>query len=160
MFLSLPTPTLPLTIPVEGNIRPSPGTRLRRGFSHDDTLGDDQKRSSYSTYTKVQQTNECQVFPRYSWREELEKFRSTRRPLGGVSTLIDAFSSGAAGLAGSPSRKASAAEPFPDMEAVKARRRGSLQIQLDSSSMAQVGPLLSSLNWFATKKLQTVHHTC
>lgn len=28
---------------------------------------------------------------RYSWREELEKFRATRRPLGGVSHLIDAF---------------------------------------------------------------------
>ena len=134
-------PSLPLTIPVEGNIRPSPGTRLRRGFSHDDTMGDDQKRChTQQTANFKKQTNFKYSYFRYSWREELEKFRSTRRPLGGVSSLIDAFSSGAAGLAGSPSRKASAADAFPDMEAVKARRRGSLQIQLDSSSMAQVGP--------------------
>merc|ERR1719370_1904354 len=109
------------TIPTEGNIRPSPGTRLARGFSHDDTLGGDEKR--------------------YSWREELEKFRASRRPLGGVSHLIDAFSSGAS-LAGSSSasssRKSSTADSFPDLEGVKARRRGSLQIQLDSASIAQL----------------------
>merc|ERR550517_555164 len=109
------------TIPTEGNIRPSPGTRLARGFSHDDTLGGDEKR--------------------YSWREELEKFRASRRPLGGVSHLIDAFSSGAS-LAGSSSasssRKSSTVDSFPDLEGVKARRRGSLQIQLDSASIAQL----------------------
>merc|ERR1719209_211581 len=109
------------TIPTEGNIRPSPGTRLARGFSHDDTLGGDEKR--------------------YSWREELEKFRASRRPLGGVSHLIDAFSSGAT-LAGSSSasssRKSSTVDSFPDLEGVKARRRGSLQIQLDSASIAQL----------------------
>merc|ERR1719209_2317097 len=109
------------TIPTEGNIRPSPGTRLARGFSHDDTLGGDEKR--------------------YSWREELEKFRASRRPLGGVSSLIDAFSSGAT-LAGSSSasssRKSSTVDSFPDLEGVKARRRGSLQIQLDSASIAQL----------------------
>merc|ERR1719209_1883318 len=108
-------------IPTEGNIRPSPGTRLARGFSHDDTLGGDEKR--------------------YSWREELEKFRASRRPLGGVSSLIDAFSSGAT-LAGSSSasssRKSSTVDSFPDLEGVKARRRGSLQIQLDSASIAQL----------------------
>merc|ERR1719370_681384 len=109
------------TIPTEGNIRPSPGTRLARGFSHDDTLGGDEKR--------------------YSWREELEKFRASRRPLGGVSSLIDAFSSGAS-LAGSSSasssRKSSTMDSFPDLDGVKARRRGSLQIQLDSASIAQL----------------------
>merc|ERR1719397_1427652 len=109
------------TIPTEGNIRPSPGTRLARGFSHDDTLGGDEKR--------------------YSWREELEKFRASRRPLGGVSSLIDAFSSGAT-LAGSSSasssRKSSTVDSFPDLDGVKARRRGSLQIQLDSASIAQL----------------------
>merc|ERR1719239_835312 len=108
-------------IPTEGNIRPSPGTRLARGFSYDDTLGGDEKR--------------------YSWREELEKFRASRRPLGGVSSLIDAFSSGAT-LAGSSSasssRKSSTVDSFPDLEGVKARRRGSLQIQLDSASIAQL----------------------
>merc|ERR1719370_1549515 len=116
------------TIPTEGNIRPSPGTRLARGFSHDDTLGGDEKR--------------------YSWREELEKFRATRRPLGGVSHLIDAFSSGAT-LAGSTSasssRKNSTADSFPDLEVVKARRRGSLQIQLDSASIAQLATRGESL---------------
>jgi len=115
-------------IPTEGNIRPSPGTRLARGFSHDDTLGGDEKR--------------------YSWREELEKFRATRRPLGGVSHLIDAFSSGAT-LAGSTSasssRKNSTVDSFPDLEVVKARRRGSLQIQLDSASIAQLATRGESL---------------
>merc|ERR550517_443912 len=115
-------------IPTEGNIRPSPGTRLARGFSHDDTLGGDEKR--------------------YSWREELEKFRATRRPLGGVSHLIDAFSSGAT-LAGSTSasssRKNSSTDSFPDLEVVKARRRGSLQIQLDSASIAQLATRGESL---------------
>merc|ERR1719189_2381037 len=116
------------SIPTEGNIRPSPGTRLARGFSHDDTLGGDEKR--------------------YSWREELEKFRATRRPLGGVSHLIDAFSSGAT-LAGSTSasssRKNSTADSFPDLEVVKARRRGSLQIQLDSASISQLATRGESL---------------
>jgi len=116
------------TIPTEGNIRPSPGTRLARGFSHDDTLGGDEKR--------------------YSWREELEKFRATRRPLGGVSHLIDAFSSGAT-LAGSSSasssRKSSTVDSFQDLEGVKARRRGSLQIQLDSASIAQLATRGESL---------------
>merc|ERR1719350_2564052 len=115
-------------IPTEGNIRPSPGTRLARGFSHDDTLGGDEKR--------------------YSWREELEKFRATRRPLGGVSHLIDAFSSGAT-LAGSSSasssRKSSTVDSFQDLEGVKARRRGSLQIQLDSASIAQLATRGESL---------------
>merc|ERR1719500_67507 len=116
------------TIPTEGNIRPSPGTRLARGFSHDDTLGGDEKR--------------------YSWREELEKFRASRRPLGGVSHLIDAFSSGAT-LAGSSSatssRKSSTVDSFQDLEGVKARRRGSLQIQLDSASIAQLATRGESL---------------
>merc|ERR550517_1379650 len=109
------------TIPTEGNIRPSPGTRLARGFSHDDTLGGDEKR--------------------YSWREELEKFRASRRPLGGVSHLIDAFSSGAtlaSSSSASSSRKNSTVDSFPDLESVKARRRGSLQIQLDSSSTSKL----------------------
>merc|ERR550517_1571503 len=116
------------TIPTEGNIRPSPGTRLARGFSHDDTLGGDEKR--------------------YSWREELEKFRASRRPLGGVSHLIDAFSSGAtlaSSSSASSSRKNSTVDSFPDLESVKARRRGSLQIQLDSSSIAQLATRGESL---------------
>merc|ERR1719398_640761 len=126
------------TIPTEGNIRPSPGPRLARGFSHDDTLGGDEKR--------------------YSWREELEKFRASRRPLGGVSHLIDAFSSGAT-LAGSSSasssRKSSTVDSFPDLEGVKARRRGSLQIQLDSASIAQLATRGESLpERESTSKLQ------
>lgn len=126
------------TIPTEGNIRPSPGTRLARGFSHDDTLGGDEKR--------------------YSWREELEKFRASRRPLGGVSHLIDAFSSGAT-LAGSSSatssRKSSTVDSFQDLEGVKARRRGSLQIQLDSASIAQLATRGESLpERESTSKLQ------
>merc|ERR1719500_2706917 len=125
-------------IPTEGNIRPSPGTRLARGFSHDDTLGGDEKR--------------------YSWREELEKFRASRRPLGGVSHLIDAFSSGAT-LAGSSSatssRKSSTVDSFQDLEGVKARRRGSLQIQLDSASIAQLATRGESLpERESTSKLQ------
>jgi len=116
------------SIPTEGNIRPSPGTRLARGFSHDDTLGGDEKR--------------------YSWREELEKFRASRRPLGGVSHLIDAFSSGAtlaSSSSASSSRKNSTVDSFPDLESVKARRRGSLQIQLDSSSISQLATRGESL---------------
>jgi hypothetical protein len=83
-------------------------------------------------------SNPCARWPiRYSWREELEKFRASRRPLGGVSSLIDAFSSGAA-LTLPASRKASTDSAFLDLEGVKARRRGSLQIQLEGAALQQI----------------------
>merc|ERR1712106_478161 len=101
-------------IPVDGNIRPGPQNekKLTRGFSHDDTLGDDQKR--------------------YSWREELERFRSMKKPLG-VSDLIDAFSNK------STHRKVSSDDPsFPNVDSLKNKRRGSLQIQIDSKALAKL----------------------
>jgi len=104
----------PPYIPVDGNIRPTPQNekKLTRGFSHDDTLGDDQKR--------------------YSWREELERFRSMKKPLG-VSDLIDAFSNK------STHRKVSSEDPsFPNVDSLKSKRRGSLQIQIDSKALAKL----------------------
>merc|ERR1711892_820000 len=104
----------PPYIPVDGNIRPGPQNekKLTRGFSHDDTLGDDQKR--------------------YSWREELERFRSMKKPLG-VSDLIDAFSNK------STHRKVSSDDPsFPNVDSLKNKRRGSLQIQIDSKALAKL----------------------
>merc|ERR1711892_1479610 len=104
----------PPYIPVDGNIRPGPQNekKLTRGFSHDDTLGDDQKR--------------------YSWREELERFRSMKKPLG-VSDLIDAFSNK------STHRKVSSDDPsFPNIDSLKNKRRGSLQIQIDSKALAKL----------------------
>jgi len=104
----------PPYIPVDGNIRPGPPNekKLTRGFSHDDTLGDDPKR--------------------YSWREELEKFRSMKKPLG-VSDLIDAFSNK------SSHRKVSSDDPsFPNVDSLKSKRRGSLQIQIDSKALAKL----------------------
>merc|ERR1712083_1119651 len=62
--------------------------------------------------------------------------------------LIDAFSSGAtlaSSSSASSSRKNSTVDSFPDLESVKARRRGSLQIQLDSSSIAQLATRGESL---------------
>jgi len=104
----------PPYIPVDGNIRPGPQNekKLTRGFSHDDTLGDDQKR--------------------YSWREELERFRSMKKPLG-VSDLIDAFSNK------STHRKVSSDDPsFPNVDSLKSKRRGSLQIQIDPKALAKL----------------------
>merc|ERR1711913_222340 len=104
----------PPYIPVDGNIRPGPQNekKLTRGFSHDDTLGDDQKR--------------------YSWREELERFRSMKKPLG-VSDLIDAFSNK------STHRKVSSDDPsFPNVDSLKNKRRGSLQIQIDPKALAKL----------------------
>lgn len=101
-------------IPVDGNIRPGPQNekKLTRGFSHDDTLGDDQKR--------------------YSWREELERFRSMKKPLG-VSDLIDAFSNK------STHRKVSSDDPsFPSVDSLISKRRGSLQIQIDPKALAKL----------------------
>merc|ERR1711874_443536 len=80
--------------------------------SHDDTLGDDQKR--------------------YSWREELERFRSMKKPLG-VSDLIDAFSNK------STHRKISSEDPsFPNIDSMKNKRRGSLQIQIDPKAFEKL----------------------
>merc|ERR1711874_827123 len=80
--------------------------------SHDDTLGDDQKR--------------------YSWREELERFRSMKKPLG-VSDLIDAFSNK------STHRKVSSDDPsFPNIDSMKNKRRGSLQIQIDPKAFEKL----------------------
>jgi len=99
-----------LRIPVDGNIRGD--KKLTRGFSHDDTLGDEQKR--------------------YSWREELEKFQQMKKPLA-VSDLIDAFSNK------SSIRKVSADDPtFPNVDSLKNKRRGSLQIQIDSTALAKL----------------------
>jgi len=100
---------------VDGNMRPSQQEKkLTRGFSHDNTLGigDEHKR--------------------YSWREDLEKFRSMKKPLA-VSDLIDAFSTN------SMQRKVSADDPsFPNVDALKNKRRGSLQIQIDPKSLANL----------------------
>lgn len=86
--------------------------KLTRGFSHDDTLGEEHKR--------------------YSWREELEKFRSTKKPLA-VSDLIDAFSSN------SMQRKISSEDPsFPNIDSMKNKRRGSLQIQIDPKAFEKL----------------------
>jgi len=86
--------------------------RLRRGFSHDDTLGEENKR--------------------YSWREELERFRNMKKPLA-VSDLIDTFSNK------SNTRKVSADDPsFSNIDSLKNRRRGSLQIQINPKELASL----------------------
>merc|ERR1711899_516877 len=95
---------------LDGNLRQE--KKLTRGFSHDDTLGEEHKR--------------------YSWREELEKFRSTKKPLA-VSDLIDAFSSN------SMQRKISTEDPsFPNIDSMKNKRRGSLQIQIDPKAFEKL----------------------
>merc|ERR1712088_929030 len=95
---------------LDGNLRQE--KKLTRGFSHDDTLGEEHKR--------------------YSWREELEKFRSTKKPLA-VSDLIDAFSSN------SMQRKISSEDPsFPNIDSMKNKRRGSLQIQIDPKAFEKL----------------------
>ena len=95
---------------LDGNLRQE--KKLTRGFSHDDTLGEEHKR--------------------YSWREELEKFRSTKKPLA-VSDLIDAFSSN------SMHHKVSSEDPsFPNIDSMKNKRRGSLQIQIDPKAFAKL----------------------
>ena len=101
-------------IQVDGNIRPGPQEKkLTRGFSHDNTLGEDTQK-------------------RYSWREDLEKFRTMKKPLA-VSDLIDAFSTN------SMQRKVSADDPsFPNVDSLKNKRRGSLQIQIDPKSLAKL----------------------
>ena len=101
-------------IQMDGNIRPGPqDKKLTRGFSHDNTLGDDTQK-------------------RYSWREDLEKFRTMKKPLA-VSDLIDAFSTN------SMQRKVSADDPsFPNVDSLKNKRRGSLQIQIDPKSLAKL----------------------
>ena len=101
-------------IQVDGNIRPGPqDKKLTRGFSHDNTLGEDTQK-------------------RYSWREDLEKFRTMKKPLA-VSDLIDAFSTN------SMQRKVSADDPsFPNVDSLKNKRRGSLQIQIDPKSLAKL----------------------
>ena len=101
-------------IQVDGNMRPGPqDKKLTRGFSHDNTLGEDTQK-------------------RYSWREDLEKFRTMKKPLA-VSQLIDAFSTN------SMQRKVSADDPsFPNVDSLKNKRRGSLQIQIDPKSLAKL----------------------
>ena len=101
---------------VDGNIRPVPDKKLTRGFSHDNTLGitDEQKR--------------------YSWREDLEKFRSMKKPLA-VSDLIDAFSTN------SMQRQVFSEDPsFPNLDnsSVKNKRRGSLQLSIDPKSLSKL----------------------
>merc|ERR1739844_842264 len=94
---------------LDGNLRQE--KKLTRGFSHDDTLGEEHKR--------------------YSWREELEKFRSTKKPLA-VSDLIDAFSN-------ATQRKISSEDPsFPNIDSMKNKRRGSLQIQIDPKAFEKL----------------------
>ena len=99
-----------LHIAVDGNMRGE--KKLTRGFSHDDTLGDEQKR--------------------HSWREELERFRQMKKPLG-VSDLIDAFSNKTS------ARKISENDiSFANIDSLKNKRRGSLQIQIDSNALAKL----------------------
>merc|ERR1711981_296404 len=94
---------------LDGNLRQE--KKLARGFSRDDTLGEEHKR--------------------YSWREELEKFRSTKKPLA-VSDLIDAFSN-------ATQRKISSEDPsFPNIDSMKNKRRGSLQIQIDPKAFEKL----------------------
>ena len=114
------------SIAASGNLRTGehPERRLTRGFSHDDTLGEDSKR--------------------YSWREELERFRAAKKPLG-VSDLIDAFSSN------HPRKGSTGAGPLADdsvlvggsssLDQLKNRRRGSLQIQIDTRTLATLTEL-------------------
>merc|ERR1712106_498230 len=69
---------------------------------------------------------------RHSWREELERFRQMKKPLG-VSDLIDAFSNKTS------ARKIS--ENYSSLEnidSLKNKRRGSLQIQIDSNVLAKL----------------------
>ena len=55
-----------------------------------------------------------------------------KKPLG-VSDLIDAFSSK------STQRKVSSDDPtFPNVDSLKNKRRGSLQIQIDSKALAEL----------------------
>ena len=99
---------------VAGNLRNvNPEKRLRRGFSHDDTLGEENKR--------------------HSWREELDRFRATKKPLA-VSDLIDTFTNRT-----SIARKVSSEDPyFPSIDSLKAQRRGSLQIQINAKELASL----------------------
>lgn len=99
---------------------------LIRGFSHDDTLGEDQKR--------------------YSWREELERFRAMKKPLR-VSELIDTFSN-------KTSESISGDLTMPDIHALKSRRRGSLQIQIDSKALAQLTETVEEQKLKKAAKLQ------
>jgi hypothetical protein len=92
--------------------KPAP---LRRGFTHDQMLGQQDQGSSHA------------------WRDELKKFR-TKTPLR-VSELIGTFDrrgSDAGGTEGGPSAMDA------DMAALKQRRRGSLQIHLDPTAMGQL----------------------
>ena len=106
-----------------GNARPRLGggagglteARLRRGRSSDNLGGGGDQ-------TK-----------RYSWREELERFRNTKKPLG-VSDLISTFTS----KQGTP-RKVSANDPsFYDLDSINNKRRGSLQINLNQTELAKL----------------------
>merc|ERR1719412_2883729 len=111
---------------LDGNLRQE--KKLTRGFSHDDTLGEEHKR--------------------YSWREELEKFRSTKKPLA-VSDLIDAFSSN------SMQRKISSEDPsFPNIDSMKNKRRGSLQIQIDPKAFEKLTEAEENEKSQANLKLQ------
>merc|ERR1712088_229300 len=111
---------------LDGNLRQE--KKLTRGFSHDDTLGEEHKR--------------------YSWREELEKFRSTKKPLA-VSDLIDAFSSN------SMQRKISSEDPsFPNIDSMKNKRRGSLQIQIDPKAFERLTEAEENEKSQANLKLQ------
>merc|ERR1719266_2625718 len=111
---------------LDGNLRQE--KKLTRGFSHDDTLGEEHKR--------------------YSWREELEKFRSTKKPLA-VSDLIDAFSSNSMQL------KISSEDPsFPNIDSMKNKRRGSLQIQIDPKAFEKLTETEENEKSQANLKLQ------
>jgi hypothetical protein len=82
-------------------------------FSHDSMLGD----------------GELGDKPNYAWREELAKFQS-QKPLR-VSTLIGAFDkSGNEEIGYQEVHKSHSAN---DLEALKRKRRGSLQIQINES---------------------------
>jgi len=116
----------------EGNTRPKPGAtiseaRLRRGRSND-SIGEESKR--------------------YSWREELERFRNTKKPLG-VSDLIDTFTNK------SNSRKVSADDPsFSNVDALNNKRRGSLQINLNQNELAKLTERAESEKSRIAAKLQ------
>lgn len=83
---------------------------LKRGFTHDRMLGLDQRQN-------------------YAWREELNRFRHSQKPLR-VSELIGTFD-----RRGSDDGVSSIS---PEMAEVKQRRRGSLQIQIDPAALGQL----------------------
>ena len=103
---------IPRTSLVQRETSSAPRSPVRKdskgGFSHDSMLGEDGKKS-------------------YAWRQELAKFQTQKQKLR-VSELIGTFDKQGSGSDGSLNK-----EGTNEIKLIKKRRRGSLQIQLESS---------------------------